>query len=398
MLLLESFLLIYLGGVVTYLFILSLAGKLRNKPTYSLHKTSPLKIAVLIPAYKEDYVIIHTLKNALKQSLSPAINHDVVIIADSLKEKTIQEIKKLPVKLVEVSFAQSTKVKALNAGLAALPDQYDIAVILDADNIMDSSFLQHICAAYATGEVVLQGRRVAKNKNTSFAMLDAASEIINNHIFRKGYNALGLSASLIGSGMAFDYKLLKDTLTNLQAVGGFDRELCLALIQQGYQVKYLEDAIVFDEKVEHAQTFAKQRRRWLSSQFYYLGKNFRAAFSEAVAGNFAYFEAAVIGNLILPRVLILGLLPFIMLASLLFPSAFVSSPLIWGTLLFVFTIALLLPIPKSFYNRKLLVAVFKIPYAFAILFITLFKLKNSNQKFIHTPHRVVLPESESENI
>ena len=76
------------------------------------------------------------------------------------------------------------------------------------------------------------------------ALLDAISEEINNHIFRKGHRSLCLSSAIIGSGMAFDYQLFKEYMTTLQAVGGFDKELELKLLHNGYKIDYLPDAMV----------------------------------------------------------------------------------------------------------------------------------------------------------
>lgn len=53
----------------------------------------------------------------------------------------------------------------------------------------------------------VQTHRIAKNMNNDMALLDAVSEEINNTIFRLGHAKLGLSAALIGSGMAFRYDL-----------------------------------------------------------------------------------------------------------------------------------------------------------------------------------------------
>ena len=57
------------------------------------------------------------------------------------------------------------------------------------------------------------------------ALLDAISEgNQQSSIFRLGHAKLGLSAALIGSGMAFRYDLFRDTMADIKAVGGFDRE------------------------------------------------------------------------------------------------------------------------------------------------------------------------------
>ena len=101
------------------------------------------------------------------------------------------------------------------------------------------------------------------------ALLDAISEEINNTIFRLGHAKLGLSAALIGSGMAFRYDLFRDTMADIKAVGGFDRELELTLLYRGKRFYYLPETFVFDEKIQNTGDFSRQRRRWLSAQWHY---------------------------------------------------------------------------------------------------------------------------------
>jgi cellulose synthase/poly-beta-1,6-N-acetylglucosamine synthase-like glycosyltransferase len=56
-----------------------------------------------------------------------------------LLKKNVNCFKK-PIKLIEVSFDKSTKSKALNKAMATLDQDYDIAVVLDADNVMAPDF------------------------------------------------------------------------------------------------------------------------------------------------------------------------------------------------------------------------------------------------------------------
>lgn len=62
------------------------------------------------------------------------------------------------------------------------------------------------------------------------AYLDAISEEINNSIFRLGHVNLGMSAALIGSGMAFEYSLFYKAMMSNTSVGGFDRVLEMKLL------------------------------------------------------------------------------------------------------------------------------------------------------------------------
>ena len=60
----------------------------------------------------------------------------MVVIADSIDVGALATLKSLDIIVIEVSFEKSTKAKALNRAMAELKDQYQLAVVLDADNIM----------------------------------------------------------------------------------------------------------------------------------------------------------------------------------------------------------------------------------------------------------------------
>src|SRR5580698_511325 len=212
MLLLLWILLGYFGVSVAYLLVLALAGKFFYRNPWTAASVEPTiyrRIAVIVPAYKEDGIIMATAENLLDQDY-PAICYDVHIVADTLQRRTLERLRTLPLSVWEVSFKQSTKTRSLNAFFARNRQPYDIALICDADNMLDPQFLQKVNRAFDLGARAFQGQRVAKNMDTPIAYLDACSEAINNHIFRRGSAALGLSSSVIGSGMAFEFSVLRD--------------------------------------------------------------------------------------------------------------------------------------------------------------------------------------------
>jgi cellulose synthase/poly-beta-1,6-N-acetylglucosamine synthase-like glycosyltransferase len=390
----EYLLFAYFGFAALYIFIFAFAGLFNRK------KSEPVanklrKFAVLIPGYKEDAVILEVAQKALNQSYSNTL-YRVVVIADSFEEKTLTKLKRLPIDVIEVSFETSTKSKALNAAMAQIGDGYDVALILDADNIMETDFIQKMNAAFDQGYKVVQGHRIAKNTNTSFAILDAISEEVNNHIFRKGHRALGLSSALIGSGMAFDYRFFKSTMANINAIGGFDKELELTLLRDGETIEYLHDALVLDEKVQKAAVFANQRKRWLSAQFVYFKRFFWSGVKSLfLKGNLDFFDK-VYQMIAPPRVLLAGLVTLLFLGAtlvqLFFPQLstyFSVPPLAWQITFVAVVIAFLCAIPRGFYNWKTLKALLTLPKAFALMFLSLFKLKGANKKFIHTQHGTI---------
>ncbi|UII81013.1 glycosyltransferase family 2 protein [Flagellimonas sp. CMM7] len=389
---LEFLLIGYFGFASIYVFIFSFAGLFQaRKRNEILHKQR--KFAVLIPGYKEDNVIVEVAKSALQQSY-PSELYDVVIIADSFQEKTLNELRKLSIRLVEVSFEKSTKSKALNRAMEVIGDAYDVALILDADNIMENRFIEKVNTSFNQGYKVVQGHRAAKNTNTSFAILDAISEEVNNHIFRKGHRVLGLSSALIGSGMAFDYYFFKNTMANVNAVGGFDKELELKLLKNRTKIEYLNNALVLDEKVQKSEVFSNQRKRWLSAQFIYFGRYFFPGLKELFTkGNIDFFDK-VYQMISPPRVLLLGLVVVISFAylviNLFLPTNFLAVPAsFWYISLLLTALAFFFAIPQKFYNSKTLQAILALPKAFLLMFLSLFKLKGANKKFIHTEHGTV---------
>lgn len=380
----ELILLFYFAYVSLYSFILSIGGLFYRTriPAVATHKR---KMAVLIPAYKEDKVITGVAASALKQNY-PAEKFDVVIIADSLKNETLAKLREMPVKVVEVFFEKSTKVKALNQAMAVIGDEYDCAVILDADNLMERDFLTKMNDLFEVGYRAIQGKRDPKNDNNSMALLDGLSETINNFIYRQGTVALGGSASLNGSGMIFEYSVYKPIMAAMDSIGGFDRELELKLLEKNIKVHFAKHAVIYDEKVANTEVFEKQRKRWISSQFFYLKKYFNPGLKRALRGDLGFFNSAVLRNIQLPRLLNLGLLAVCTVAAFALARYTYFSPIVWLVLFAMSTLAILFAIPRSLYSMRLIKSILLVPTIFVKMFFLLFKLKGANKTFIHTPH------------
>lgn len=379
-------LLILLGLATLYILVFSIASLFYKQKKYS-DNGNMKKIAVLIPGYKEDEVIVEVATFALQQDY-PSDLYDVVIIADSFQKETISELKTLPITVIEVSFEKSTKSKALNKAMATLQQQYDIAVVLDADNVMANDFLKKINAAFEHNFIAVQGHRTAKNTNNSWAVLDAISEEINNNIFRKGHRVLGLSSAIIGSGMAFRYNYFKSLMSTVTAVGGFDKEIELKMLKEGHKIVYLNDAVVFDEKIQKSEVFGNQRRRWLSAQLHYFRKDILSACKHLLLkGNIDYFDKAI-QFIQPPRILLLGAVVVFSFAFVLL-NYFLDNEMIsnyWVILFIACLLSFVFSVPKSFYNATTLRALVSLPKGMFTMLLSLLKIKGANKTFIHTKH------------
>jgi len=379
---LEILIFILFSANTIYVLTLSIAGHFYRK------KVTPeaqgfKRIAVLVPGYKEDSVIV-SVAESLSTLEYPKNLFDIFVIADSFKPETLSKLSELPIKLISVEFEKSSKSKSLNYAFSVIKEKYEIAIILDADNVVLKNFLISVNNAFNAGYHTIQAQRVAKNINTSFAMLDAASEAINNHLFRKGPNALGLSACLIGSGIIMDFSILKKILISIDSVYE-DRELQLELAKQCNKIYYMEDILVFDEKVDNAASYQNQRKRWFYAQLVFLKDHFLKGFLFLLKGNLNYFNFSVLNNIFPPRLISVFFLAAMTLLSFLFRiDDFYTTK--WFILFSLYVAALFLALPKKFYTIKMLKAFGTIPILLFKYIEILLGMRTAGKQFIHTPH------------
>jgi cellulose synthase/poly-beta-1,6-N-acetylglucosamine synthase-like glycosyltransferase len=378
---LTTFFLGYLGWAVIFQLIYAIAGhffkKEKGKPDGKYRK-----FAVLIPAYREDAVLVDTVRATLQQNY-PDDHYEVVPIADQVWSNTLQAIKQLGVTPLEVKFEKSTKSKSINAALAHIGDGFDAVVVLDADNHPSRDFLLKMNEALGKGYKAVQGRRIEKHQSEGFSMLDGVSESVNNHLLCSGHRSLGLSARLAGSGMAFDFQTFKDVMSGIDAIGGFDKELELKLTQRGVRIAYAPDATVLDEKVDNPTTFARQRGRWLAAQYRY-GRRFAGAATMALLtkGQLDFFNKTL-QMALPPRVMLPGILA---IGSLVAVVLQLGSAPIWTMLLAGNLLSFGLSIPSSYWNRQFLHSLSQLPLAFLSTLKALTLMRVAAKQFLHTPH------------
>lgn len=367
-----------------YVFILAIAGHFYHRIILVKQQTFN-RIGIFVPSYKEDSVIVHTTIELLKCDY-PESHFDVIVIADSLKMETLEQLKKTQAIVLPVSFEKSMKSRSLNFAFHAVNKNYDIAIIADADNLLARDFLQDINSLYNQGYSIIQAQRVAKNLSTPMAVLDGLSEAINNHLFRQGANALGLSSALIGSGMAFPFSLIKEELSKIDSAVE-DKELQVALVERGHKITYQKGTLVFDEKVDTPEAYKNQRRRWIAGQYNTLQKNFIKSFKLLVKGNINYFNIAVCQNILPSRInSIISLFLLSITFSLIYSQNYEVIARWWG-LTFFYMLALALATPRLYYSLKLIKALALMPMVIIKTIQAIFLSRNANKTFIHTEHK-----------
>ena len=346
----------------------------------SMRKKEHFSYLILYPAYNEDRVIVNSVHNFLAQYYPYNCFH-VVVISDHMQPETNQKLSELPITLLQPVFEKSSKAKAMQYAMDQIKDDYDFIVILDADNVVEPHFLEQLNTECAKGYKAIQCHRCAKNSNNDVAVLDGVSEEINNTIFRKAHNRIGLSSALIGSGMCFDFQWFKENVYKLTTAGE-DRELEALLLQQKVYIQYEPDIHVFDEKVSNKDNFQKQRLRWMTAQIQSLFRMLPYIPKAIMTFNWDFIDKTMQQALI-PRSMLV-VLTFAM--SLLMTIVSRTWCIKWWCLFLAVCIALYIATPKQLRRHSVFGKILSLPTLVWKMILNLLKIDRKNTDFIHTTH------------
>ena len=374
---------VIIAGSVIYVVFFAIISLFYDKEDHIAAHAAALsnkqcKFLILYPAYKEDRVIINAVENFLLQDY-PTTNYTVTVISDHMQPETNDYLRQLPITLLEPVFEKSSKAKAMQYAISKVKGDYDQVVILDADNVVRPDFLSQLnilCTVYDA----IQCHRCAKNANNDVAVLDGASEEINNTIFRKAHNRLGMSSALIGSGMCFNYNLFKKNVFQLSTAGE-DREMEALLLHQEVFIKYAPDIHVFDEKVSNQENFQRKRMRWMTAQVQSLLSNL-PQIPEAIIHGKINFIDKTIQQALIPRSILIVLLAGISILMTIFMPSWCEK---WWILFALLAVALFIALPRQL-RFKSFAKVFAIPGLVLRMFKNLLHMDRKNTDFIHTQH------------
>ena len=385
------------GAYILFFALVSMLGKKKDSALTSYLKSKRqsqqephyYNFLILYPAYNEDRVIVNSVHTCVGQYY-PYSNFHVCVISDHMKPETNEELSKLPITLLQPVFEKSSKAKAMQFAIETIKAQaakgkghanYDYVVILDADNVVEANFLEKLNEVCAQGYKAIQCHRCAKNSNNDIAVLDGVSEEINNTLFRKAHNRIGLSSALIGSGMCFDYKWFCKNVFRLSTAGE-DRELEALLLKQKIYIHYETDIHVYDEKVSNKDNFQKQRLRWMTAQVQSLINLLPYVPKAIITGNIDFIDKTIQQALI-PRSMLI-VLTFMMACLITLLSSVWC--LKWWLLFLFICLSLYVSTPKQLRRHSVFGKIFSIPMLVWKMILNILKIDHKNTDFIHTTH------------
>lgn len=245
--------------------IFGLAEKVFNKP--GKNHLPEKKFALFVPAHNEGVVIDQIIHNINKLNY-PKDLYDVFIIADNCTDNTAEVAREAGATVLE-RFNKKEVGKgfalqwAFGETLYKEDNDYDVAVIFDADNLVNKSFLKEMNNKLCEGHKVIQGYIDSKNPNDSWITASYSMAFWSaNRLFQSARSYLGLSCEIGGTGFCMDVEVLKEIGWDATSLVE-DLEFTMKLNMKGYRVAWANDAVIYDEKPLTLAASWKQRRRWM---------------------------------------------------------------------------------------------------------------------------------------
>jgi len=216
-------------------------------------------VSVIIPAYNEEKVILHTIE-ALLETKYP--KKEIIFVDDGSKDRTLDIAMQYKDRISVLHKENGGKASALNYGL--IYAKGEIIVIVDADTIIGRNSLKEIVKGFQVDEHVaaVAGNIKVRNRVNMITKCQALEYITGIQIVRRAFDIVGSITIVPGALGAFRKSILmesgsygKDTI-----VEDFDQTI--KLLKAGLITQGSTKATAYTEAPNTLHDFIAQRKRW----------------------------------------------------------------------------------------------------------------------------------------
>ncbi len=264
-------------------------------------------VAVLIPAFNEERVIVNTVRSVLASEY-PRGKLRVIIIDDGSTDATVPISKQTFAceiaagDVVVLTKPNAGKAEALNFGLAQLRDDEQIFVGIDADTVIAPKAIARLVPHFDDLRVAaVAGNTKVGNRVNLWTRWQALEYITSQNFERRALDALGAVSVVPGALGAW-------RTSAVRAVGGYqlgtvaeDADLTMSLLEAGMRVQYEDRSLAFTEAPISSNGLMRQRFRWSFGILQSLWKHRGAFRRKGALGWFALPNIAIF-QILLPVV------------------------------------------------------------------------------------------------
>jgi cellulose synthase/poly-beta-1,6-N-acetylglucosamine synthase-like glycosyltransferase/peptidoglycan/xylan/chitin deacetylase (PgdA/CDA1 family)/spore germination protein YaaH len=293
---------ILMGARLLFIGILAVIDRLR-KPHGNASPGFNPRVAVLVPAYNEETVIVRTIRSVLNSDYK---NLHVIVIDDGSSDRTVEVATQAYAAEIAAGRVQvftkpnGGKAAALNYALDRLTE--DIYVGIDADTVIATDAISKLIPHFEDPRIgAMAGNAKVGNRVNLWTRWQALEYITSQNFERRALDLFHVVTVVPGAIGAWRTAPVK-------AAGGYpintvaeDADLTMNILEQGFRVDYEDRSLAFTEAPIDAKGLMRQRFRWSFGTLQAVWKH-RAAFIRNQAMGLFALPNIIVFQMFLPLV------------------------------------------------------------------------------------------------
>jgi cellulose synthase/poly-beta-1,6-N-acetylglucosamine synthase-like glycosyltransferase/spore germination protein YaaH/peptidoglycan/xylan/chitin deacetylase (PgdA/CDA1 family) len=293
---------IVMGARLLLIGLLAVIDRLRKPHAKASPGFNP-RVAVLIPAYNEETVIVRTIRSVLNSDYK---NLHVIVIDDGSTDSTAEMAREAYAAEIAAGRVQvlckpnGGKAAALNYALDRLTE--NIYVGIDADTVIAADAISKLIPHFEDVRIgAMAGNAKVGNRVNLWTRWQALEYITSQNFERRALDLFHVVTVVPGAIGAWRTAPVK-------AAGGYpintvaeDADLTMNLLEQGFRVDYEDRSLAFTEAPIDAKGLMRQRFRWSFGTLQAVWKH-RAAFVRNPAMGLFALPNILVFQMLLPLV------------------------------------------------------------------------------------------------
>jgi cellulose synthase/poly-beta-1,6-N-acetylglucosamine synthase-like glycosyltransferase len=282
--------------------LLAIGDRLRKPHAKASPGFNP-RVAVLIPAYNEETVIVRTIRSVLNSDYK---NLHIIVIDDGSPDRTAEVVREAYAaeiaggRVQVFSKPNAGKAAALNFALDFITEE--IYVGIDADTVIATDAISKLIPHFEDPRIgAMAGNAKVGNRVNLWTRWQALEYITSQNFERRALDVFHIVTVVPGAIGAWRTAPVK-------AAGGYpintvaeDADLTMNLLEQGFRVDYEDRSLAFTEAPVDARGLMRQRFRWSFGTLQAVWKH-RAAFIRNKAMGLFALPNIIVFQMFLPLV------------------------------------------------------------------------------------------------
>ena len=294
---------ILMSGRLIIIGLFAIIDRFRRRKNFAGPDYCP-RVAVLIPAYNEEKVIVRTIRSVM---MSTYKNLHIIVIDDGSKDRTAEVAREAYA--ADIESGRLTVVKKENAGKAEALNyalehfvREEIYVGIDADTVIAHDAIARLVPHFANPKIgAVAGNAKVGNRVNLWTRWQALEYITSQNFERRALDLFDVVVVVPGAIGAWRTEAVNAGGRYHSNTVAEDADLTMILLEQGLSVIYEDRALAFTEAPINMNGLMRQRFRWSFGIMQAVFKHLGAVTKRRAMGLFA-LPNIIIFQILLPLV------------------------------------------------------------------------------------------------